>query len=290
MRILMLAPGSWIHSKRTVNCLLDSGHTVTFIDGDNPLPEGGQGFTFLPYPRSGSRFYKKLIGHSLGNKIAEKLVVAQLRTIWRQLKPDIVHVCWLDKRAYQCVQAGMRPLMLSVWGSDLNSQFLSGARLDEISMAAQALSSADITIVDAPDMHEKCSRLAGKQIRTEELHLGADTRLFKPDSEAAITWRHKLDIPAGAKVLVSIRAMASRYGHHHILEAFARALPRFKSNGFLVFKDYNRSEPTYLAELHARANEHGIADRIRWIEEVSLKEMPELYSLSEAIVKIGRAS
>src|SRR6266566_5483001 len=166
MRVLMLAPGSWLHSKRTLNCLLESGHEVTFVDGDNPLPEGHQGYTFLPYPRSGRRFYKKLLGESLGNRIAEKLVVAQLRKLWREFRPDVVHVCWLDKRAYQCVQAGLKPLVLSVWGSDLNSQFLSDARPHDVSMIAQALSSADLTVVDAPDMHQKCSVLAGKEIRT----------------------------------------------------------------------------------------------------------------------------
>ncbi len=286
MRILMLAPGNWIHSKRTVNCLLDIGHEITFVDGDNPLPEGREGFTFVPYPRSGSRFYKKVIGNNLGNKIAERLVVAQFRSLWKQLKPDIVHVCWLDKRAYLCARAGMKPLMLSVWGSDLNSQFLSDASLDEASMAAEALNSADITIVDAPDMHEKCSRLAGKRIRTEEVHLGADTRLFRPDRQAAMAWRQRLNIPAGSKVLVSIRAMASRYGHHLILEAFARAVPRFKHRAFLVFKDYNGSGPTYPSALRALATRYAVDDYIRWIGEVSLIEMPQLYALSEAIINL----
>jgi glycosyltransferase involved in cell wall biosynthesis len=286
MRILMLAPGDWIHTKRTVNCLLDSGHEITFIDGDNPLPEGRAGFTFLPYPRSGSRFYKKVVGNDLANRISERLVVAQFRSLWKQLKPDVVHVCWLDKRAYLCARAGMKPLMLSVWGSDLNSQFLSGASLDEASMAAQALNSADVTIVDAPDMHEKCSRLAGKHIRTEEVHLGADTRLFRPDKNAAEAWRKRLGIPAGSKVLISIRAMALRYGHHLILQAFATAVPQLKNNAFLVFKDYKGSGPTYASELRALATQYGVDEYIRWIGEVSQSEMPQLYALSEAIINL----
>jgi glycosyltransferase involved in cell wall biosynthesis len=284
MRILMLAPGSWIHTKRTLNCLLKSGHEVTLIDGHNPLPEGRDGFNFLAYPRTGSRFYRRLIGKNRAYSIAKFLVTAQLRKIWKELKPDVVHVCWLDERAHHCVQAGIKPLMLSVWGSDVNLHLLAEAQPDQVKMVAGALASADVTVVDAPDMHGKCSTLAGKPIRTEELHLGADTQLFKPDPEGAKGLRQRLEIPSGAKVLVSVRAMAARYGHKVILEAFARAFPRLNHGAYLVFKDYSGSDPSYLLSLRWLARECGIEKSVRWIGELPLEKLPELYALSEAII------
>lgn len=283
MRVLMLAPGSWIHTKRTVNCLLNSGHEVNFIDTENPLPQGHSRFKFLGYPRSGRGFYRKVLGDNRANKISEVFITTQFRRIWEKLKPDVVHVCWLDERAYQCAKAGMRPLVLSVWGTDLNSKFLSDAQPESVKVAAKALMGVDLTVVDAPDMHEKCAKLAGKEIRTEELHIGADTHLFKPNS-LADGWRQKLDIPPGAKVLLSMRAMDQKYRHHLILEAFARALKQLDTTAVLLFKEYNQSTPNYAEELRALARNQGIEEYVRFINEVPLEKMPELYSLAEGVL------
>jgi glycosyltransferase involved in cell wall biosynthesis len=253
------------------------------VDSENPLPEGRQGFTFLGFPHSGRGFYGRLIGETKANWIADVLITAQFHRIWRKLKPDIVHVCWLDERAYQCAKAGLRPLILSIWGTDLNSQFLSDAEPRSVKIAAAALTRADVTVVDAPDMHEKCNRITGRTIRTEELHLGADTKLFKPNGNGQ-AWRQKLNLPADAKVLFSMRAMAAKYRHHLILEAFANALKRLESGAYLIFKDYNHSGPDYSDELRSLARQQGIEKYVRVIEEVSLEQIPELYSLAEAVL------
>jgi glycosyltransferase involved in cell wall biosynthesis len=286
MRILMLAPGSWIHSKRIVNCLLESSNEITFVDGENPYPEGRAGFKFLTYPRTGSRIYRNLIGRNRATKVAEALITAQFRRLSKRGRPDIVHVCWLDTRAFLCVKAGLKPLVLSVWGSDLNSLFLPNAHPAEVERAKHVLAAADVTVVDAPDMHEKCSAIAGRKVRTRELHMGADTRMFTPNGHVSGELRQKLAIPAGAKVLVSIRAMSAKYGHHVILEAFAQSLKRLNTNAILIFKEYNPNpgEPLYVSELRSLAERLGVDKLIRWMGELPLKQMPELYALSDGII------
>jgi glycosyltransferase involved in cell wall biosynthesis len=279
----MLAPGSWIHTKRTVNCLLNSGHHVSFIDAENPLPEGRANFNYLGYPRSGRGFYRKLLGDPRANKISEFFITTKFRRIWRTLKPDIVHVCWLDERASQCAKAGMRPLILSIWGTDLNSKFLSDAQPESVKVAAEGLAGVDLTVVDAPDMHAKCALLAGRAVRTEELHLGADMQLFKPVN-CSDGWRQKLGIAPDAKVLLSMRAMDEKYRHHLILEAFSRALKRVNTTAFLLFKVYNQSNPTYLNDLRDRARKDGIDQFVRFIDEVPQEKMPELYSLADGVL------
>src|SRR5262245_30473793 len=113
MRILMLAPGAWIHSERSVNCLLENGQEVTLVDINNPFPEGRRGYKFIRYPRTGERYYRRFVGSRISDQLSLRLTVSQLKMLWRRLKPDVVHVCWLDLRAYHCIEAGLKPLVVS---------------------------------------------------------------------------------------------------------------------------------------------------------------------------------
>ncbi len=285
MKILMFSPGSWIHSERTVKCLLESGQEVTLVDSNNPFPEGREGFEFIRYPRSGVRHYQRFIGSSISDQFSFWLTVSQLKLLWRNIKPDVVHVCWLDLRAYHCLKAGLRPLVLSVWGTDVNANLLPGADPDEKGIASRSLAGADLTIVDAPDMSEKCAILAGREIMTEHLHLGVNTKIFRPGySEVTIEWRRRLQIPQDAKVIVSIRALSSNYNHHLIMDAFAQALERVRTNTFLVFKVYNVLDDSYEMELRRRAERLGIENSVRWIEDLPFPKVPEIYALADVII------
>ena len=285
MKILMLAPGSWIHSERTLNCLLENGQEVTLVDSNNPYPEGRKGFKFIRYPRTGIRHYKGFIGSRISDQLSLWLSVSQLNLLWRRLRPDVVHVCWLDFRAYHCLRAGLKPLVLSVWGTDINANLLPGTDPVEVRIASRTLAGADLTIVDAPDMSKKCALLAGRDITTEHLHLGVNTKIFRPGySEAAMEWRRQLKIPQDAKVIVSIRALSSIYNHHLILDAFAQALMRVQTDTFLVFKVYNVLEPSYETELRRKAENLGIENFVRWIGDVSFARLPEIYALADVII------
>ncbi len=285
MKILMLAPGTWIHSERSVNCLLENGQDVTLMDSNDPFPEGRKGYRFIRYPRSGVRHYKRFIGSRISDKVSLWLTVLQLNLLWRRIKPDVVHVCWLDFRAYHCIKAGMKPLIVSVWGTDVNAHLMPDAHPGEKRIASKALAGADLTVVDAPDMSNKCARLAGREIMTVRVHLGVNTKIFHPGySEAAAEWRRRLDIQQNAKVIVSIRALSSNYNHHLILDAFAHALARVQSDAALVFKLYNVLETSYVTALRRRAEELGIESSVRWIEAVPFARLPEMYALADVII------
>ena len=285
MKILMMTPGGWIHSQRTLNCLLERGQEVTLVDSFNPYPEGRKGYSYIRYPRTGERHYRKFINSEMSDRLSLRITAAQLNLLWRRLKPDVVHVCWLDARAFHCLEAGLRPLVLSVWGSDVNVNLLPDADPKRSRIAGQALAGADLTIVDAPDMTEKCSRLVGRDIATEQLHLGVDTTVFRRGYfEEAMEWRRRLQIPRDARVLVSIRALRRNHNHHLILEAFAQAVAQVPSDIFLVFKVYDLLEPAYEAELRRRAEELGIGKLVRWIEDAPFARLPEIYALADVII------
>lgn len=272
MRILMLAPWFNVHSTRPLNWLLEEGHEVIFMDARDPYPEGRERYHFIPYPYA-----------------EEEVTVAVLREIGEKLAPDIVHVHWVDQRAWHCVRAGLKPLVLSVWGSDVNDQFLPAATPRYREMIGAAIGGADLTVVDAPTMDEKCAALAGREVPTALIHLGLDTHRFSPGyRQEALAWRKRLQIPAEARVFLSQRAWGPSYGHHTLLEGFAAALPRLPEESYLLFKIYNRisyaDHKAYEMELRRRAIELGVSGKVRWVEEVSPEALPHIYALSDVVL------
>lgn len=289
MKILMIAPGSSQHSQRPLNWLLQNGCDVVFMNSVNPYQEGHANYRFLPYPGPrGTRYYKWL-DQKTANWLALWTIVLQLRLLWERIKPDVTHVHWVDHRAYHCAKAGLRPLVLSVWGTDVNQHFLSDADPENCRIIGQALTYANRVIVETPFMAERCSLLARQQINIEQVLLGVDTNLFRPGhAEATLEWKQRLNVPAGFKVLLSPRAWTRNYGHHLILEAFALARSRLKNNTVLAFLMFNRRSygdfMSYEKELRCRAEELGIAEYIRWMDEVPMAILPEVYAFADVII------
>jgi glycosyltransferase involved in cell wall biosynthesis len=230
----------------------------------------------------------------IGDRLMLSLITAQLRFLRWQVNPDIVHVHWVDQRAFHCVKACLKPLVLTAWGSDINAQFLPDADPKVRRRIGQALAGADLVLVDSVDMPAKCAALAGRKIPTAILPLGIDTNKFRPDRrEAAQKWRHRLEVPEGALVFLSVRAWGSLYGHLSILEAFAQALPRLGRDAVLIFKRYNgESNPesaSYEAQLCRCADKLGVSPQLRWLDPVSYDEVPELYALADVILNYPSA-
>ncbi|GFO53231.1 hypothetical protein GMSM_02380 [Geomonas sp. Red276] len=273
MKIITIGPWFSPHTVRPINWLLEQGHEVLFLGDGDPLPEAGKGYRFIPFPNRGDL----------------PATVAALREIRDRFRPDAVHVHWIDLKAWLCVQAGLHPLVLSAWGSDINQFFLAGHDENLRRMIGATLAGADLTIVDAPTMAQKCSLLAGRQIPTTFLHLGVDSGRFTPGyREEALAWRQRLGIPANATVFLSPRGWGESNGHHLILEAFARALPAMGGNCVLLFKIFNRvsfgDHLQYETELKRRVSELGIAGQVRWMEEVSAELLPQVFALSDIVV------
>ena len=251
------------------------------------MPDCTRDYRFIKTPLvRGERFYRKLLPKNPTEAVIEWLHRIQYRIWWRAVRPDIVHVNCVADSAYHLARAGVRPLVLTVWGTDVNQHFFQDADEAHRRRARLALRHAEAIIIDSPHMAEKCTKLAEKTVRTELLPLGIDTNLFHPGyREAALNWRKKLEIPATSRIILSIRAFQRRYGHDAALDAFARALPALGGEAILVFRRYNLNEAeNYETHLRKRSESLGLSHRIRWMDAVPYEQLPELYALADLVV------
>jgi glycosyltransferase involved in cell wall biosynthesis len=182
----------------------------------------------------------------------------------------------------------MTPLILSAWGSDINEHLEAGSDPVLRSFAKEALSGATLTIVDSPAMTTRCEMLARRHIPSEMLHLGVDTDRFKGGlrSERA-ELRARLKIYDDDVLLSSMRAISPLYNHDLILDAFAASLPQLRRKAYLLFKTFN-ADSLYLEMLRCKTLEYGIADRVRFIDEMPQAVLPSLYAATDLVINFPR--
>lgn len=305
MTIMVVAPGFSLHTKRFIDTLLLQGHKVVAVGQENPFPGKRDNFCFIrPFLLFPAilfmlalihRFALLTMGKSIGFRLRTCVAGLLMKCTWLRVKPDLVYLLWVDTMANICVAGGLRPLVLQVWGSDINQHFLPGADPIAREFCGHALSDADLVIYDAPDMKNKCEILARKPIKSVFFHFGVDTTLFttRPLSVRKL-WRGRFNIHEDAVVLLSPRAWNPTYRHHDVLEAFALSIGKLSRQAYLVFKLLNGNNDSefehnsYKNHVMNRAETLGISDRVIWLKEMKYEELPELYAMSDIVVNFPK--
>ena len=301
MRVLMVGDSRVVHARRPLQWLLSEGVEVLLLDtAARPYEMIGRGLTRRPFPREFRSYRLSQVAtrvgpwfQSLTESALDPFTWRELRGVHADFRPQIVHVHWIDRQAYHCAQARLAPLVLSAWGTDINRLF----PLDQGDAAivrlrrkvSHALAHCACLITDAPDLVRRCEELAGRPLNHRLLPLGIDSARFARDlAVERARWRRQLELPEGAFVVGSFREMRPQYGHHLILEAFARAAPALPPETFMLFKPYysegRAREPEYEPSIAKRAAELGIAARLRWAREITDDTLPELYATVDALV------
>lgn len=287
-RLLLLAPACWIHGRRALQAALKTGFDTIFVDWQDPhLAPPGE-YTFIRLPRSGHSLFRRVVSDSRATRLKDQILTWWFKRLWKRVAPDVVHVCWIDFRAALCSRAGMTPLILSAWGSDINAHFEIGSDAAWRACAIEALSGASLTIVDAPCMIERCEMLAGRPIPSEMLHLGVDTDQFRGGlcSERS-ELRAQLGISGDSVLISSMRALTPLYNHHLILDAFAQCLPKVQRRVYLLFKSLN-VQTDYLQVLQRKTREYGITDHVRFVSEMPHSALPSLYAATDLVINFPR--
>lgn len=287
LRILIVGPNRHTALQRPLNWISQAGHQVCLVDNSCWRPESlPDGCRFEALEPPGLADLLESGGERPERQEAEQAAARLLARTARRFAPDVAHLFGFGYRARVVALAGLRPLVVSAWGY-LNRLLTEDPRQADLPTARRVLTSTDTLIVDAPNLVGPSHAFAGHALRVEVLPLGPDTALFHPDDEAKrAAWRFALQIPDDAVVLLSPRGWSPLYGHHHIVDAFARARGHLQRPAFLAFLAMGRGRdgPSFFEEVRDQAARLGLDEAIRWLPEVSYDQMPGLYAMADVIV------
>jgi L-malate glycosyltransferase len=255
MRIALLGPAVSIHLQRWARALIDRGHAVCVPTQDpceRALLPAAADVVVLPH--------RGQLGY-----FTNAWRVRQLLAAWR---PDVLNAHYASGYGTTAALCGVRPLLLSVWGSDVydfpyESAF-KGWLLRRNLRCATALASTSLA------MARQVRRLTPERTEIAVTPFGVDLARFAPDAA-----RNEGNGAGAALTIGIVKSLAPKYGVDLLLRAFA---------GLLVDTDVQAlpaacrllivGDGPQRAELEALACELGIAPRTEFAGAVAHADVP----------------
>jgi glycosyltransferase involved in cell wall biosynthesis len=285
MRIAVCADGRSTHAKRWANGVAARGHEVAliwrrdeFVEAD--LPSFAAAITHHVYtPATTARPW-----------MIPLAVPAARRLAWR-LRPDLAHGLFLSGHGWAAHGLGVRPLVLSAFGSDLRdlatdedgSAFERLVHAYIVRRTRAAVAAADVVLADSSAAAEVVrDRVPGTPTRI--IRFGAD--LVSPPESARSSWRRRLGVDDGAFVVLSSRLMRPLYN----IDTIIRALPAIRRRvpaATLVVKEVPRfAYPDYRRRCLELIDELGLGDAVRTVGELDHDELVALYAAADVYVSV----
>ena len=250
-RIALLGPANSIHLQRWAQALVERGHAVGVFTQHacdrRLLPAAANVFLL---PRRGALGY-----------FTNAWRARELLTRWR---PDVVNAHYASGYGTTAALCGVRPVLLSVWGSDVYDfpydSALKGRLIRGNLRRATAIASTSHA------MARQVQRLTPERTEIAVTPFGVDLARFRPDPARRTPGRLTIGI---------VKSLAPKYGVDLLLRAFAglvadaevQALP--DECRLLVVGDGPQR-----AELESLAHKLGIASRTDFAGAVAHAEVP----------------
>jgi len=254
MRIAFLSAAKSIHTIRWVNALAKNGHKVALYS----MPEHkAPSDAFVKEVEVHYLKYGGAIGYYLGGRELSKLI--------KIFSPDVLNAHYATGYGTLARRSEFRPLLLSIWGSDIYDFPFQGFINRHI--VIKNIDSATAVASTSKVMSEQVRRVYIKEKQIFITPFGVDTEKFHP----ALT-RHKAGITIGI-----VKALEPKYGIEYLLRAFAFLLTRlFKEDrmpqGGLSLEIYGKG--SLLKDLSALAVQLNIDKSTHFHGQIEHSQVP----------------
>ncbi len=253
MRILLLSWAGSVHTLRIAHSLSSRGIRVDVA-------------SFTPGCIPGVPVHVLGLGKRLG-RLGYLLNLSMLRRLLSELAPDILHAHYISSYGILATLSGFRPLVLSVWGSDI-FDFPRRGLLPRW-MVRHNLESADAILSTSRFMASEVARYTDREVRITPF--GVDVDLFRPVSAVR---------PVGPMIVGSVKALEPQYGMDVVIRAFALTVSRWKGAPLRLEIVGRGHEEGRLRSLAGSLGISGLVDFPGFVKNTELPARIRRYSLA----------
>ena len=210
MKILFLSAGNSVHTVKWVNALADRGHDVHLVFQSNHKPLGNE-------ISNKAKLY--CLKYS-GNK-GYFINALELRRLFQTIKPNVVNAHYASGYGTLARLARLRPLVLSVWGSDVYD-FPYQNKLN-MKLVVKNLLYADQIVSTSHCMADQARKLPGiRSVNIEIIPFGVDIKQFRRKNKK----ENKETICIG-----NIKTLEPKYGIIDLIRAVGILKKNLESKG-----------------------------------------------------------
>ena len=254
MKILYVSDAQSVHTKRWAEHFRSQGREV-HVASFRPATIEGVTVHLLP---------------SLGlGRVGYFLAVPTLRRLYRKIQPDVVHAQYVTSYGFLAALAGLKPLVITAWGSDVVVA-PRRSRLMRL-FAGYALSKADAVTTVAEHMNSAVAELGVPAGKVRAIPFGVDLLRFTPVNP----------LPSEARPIrmISTRNFSPIYSVHTLIEA----VHRVRRRGVPVSLDLVGEGPLR-SSLEALARDLGIEALVTFHGHVDVSRLAELLRRSDVFI------
>jgi L-malate glycosyltransferase len=270
MRLCYIGPAGTVHTQRWLSFFARRGHEVHLLST-----------TLSEWRHEGIQVHSVPLGRSESSAInplraAARMprTLARYRALLRELRPDILHVHYLNEAALMAAWTGFHPLVMTAWGSDV----LIAPELSKLRKAAlrRALGAADLVTCDAYHMERRLLALGTPASKTKVVFFGTDVDRFHPGArDGALQKRLS---PKGGPVVISLRSLEPVYDLATLLKAVPAVLASRPDTRFALAGGGSLADP-----LRRLAQELGIEGSVDFLG-LPAAELPGYLASSDVYV------
>ena len=165
------------------------------------------------------------------------------------------------------------PLVISLHGSDVHvAETVAPAR-----RAAQyAFRRAGAITACSADLAARAIALGAEPSRVEVVPYGVDTTRFRPAPDTRAPARNRLGVPAETPLLFAAGRLVRKKGFEYLIDA----MPRLPETVALALAGAGDLE----GELQERARAAGVAERVRFLGDISQDEIAACFAAADVVV------
>ena len=227
-RILYVSDAASVHTRRWAEFFRDQGAEVHVASFRPAVIEG---------------VVVHLLGSGWWGRLGYFLAIPRLRALARQLKPQVVHAQYVTSYGFLAAAAGLRPLVVTAWGTDVLISPKESWLLRWL--ASFAVRRADAVTTVAQHMNAAVAALGVPVAEVSAVPFGVDTQHFVPPPEAR---------PEAEPLrLICTRNFGPIYSVHTLIEA----LRVLRERGLALQVDLVGAGPLR-ADLEARVRRGGL--------------------------------
>ena len=263
MRLLFLADGNSIHTKKWINALLAEGHVIhlfslnAFDANEYCNKECTFSYDIVDVSRRDSVF-------SGFNKLNYLHVLPKIRKTIKTFKPEILHAHFASSYGLLGALSGFHPLIISVWGYDVFSfPKISGFHRKIIEYN---FSKADAILSTSHIMAKEAGLYVSKEIIVTPF--GIDLELFQAKKMKETSF---LPFNASDIVIGTAKPLEKIYGIDDLIQAFALVLETLPHSSLKLCIAGDGQEKDNLIALSKNL---GIADKVLFIGKIKHQDMP----------------
>lgn len=267
MKVLFFSRDYTPHDYRFLKAIAEIGHECYYLR----LEDRGQRLERRKLPDSVHVINWKW-GKSPRDPVNDPYVISDLKTIWNEIRPDVIHTGPLPDVSWLAARAGLHPHAAMSWGFDLMHDIEISDAMRQTT--AFALQNADWFLGDCYVERDTAASLGLNPAHATIFPWGIDLqKLTRKKSLLRGEFVQDDDF-----VLISLRTMEPNYNVATIVKGFLLAAQNVSSLKLLLLGD--GSQKAMLQQMASSAPEE-IQKRIFWIGRKKNDELKDYYCASD---------